>query len=154
MEDWELKDLILKRLSNLKDGSFCNEDSVSKSYGISTERALTLLEEIYSDSRCSKEQTVSLGKTYRKFTANEDTLLFIKDGGYTRQHKLLRSENWPKRNWKTVALIAYVSGLLSPLIVEYSIRKIWPEPTLIKKENLAKPDTNRTPNNDTLPQKP
>jgi len=128
MEDHELKDLILLRLYNLQENSFCNEESISSNLNISEERASKLLEEIFTDSRCSRNEEKSMGKTMRKYVSNKDTAIFLKRGGYTKEYKKLRHENWPKRNWPWVALIGFVSGILATIIVQWSIRKIWPEP--------------------------
>ena len=65
---------------------------------------------------------------------------------YKRLHNMKRSEMWrelPKRYWLVIALIAYVFGLLSPLIVEWSRRKIWPESTQTSKPLPTSTDTTK-----------
>ncbi len=61
---------------------------------------------------------------------------------YLRLREMKSRKTWrelPKKYWLAVALFAYVFGLLSPIIVEWSKRKIWPESNQPDKKVEASP---------------
>jgi len=61
------------------------------------------------------------------YWATWEGIYFAEDDGYKKFYANTRRENFPKRNWLLIAICAYVFGILSPLIVEYSKKRIWQE---------------------------
>lgn len=82
LQDHEIKDKILEDLAkNTDTKKFRSPNLFADEISISVERSYSLFEQIRKDSRCSR------GYYSDQYYRNEDTIRFLKEGGYTKKYE-------------------------------------------------------------------
>ncbi len=136
MDRLQRLDIVLKILEDLK-GHLMREKYPTEDFFGELQSILKKLSkdgyiEILPDALGNKEPVYRIIYEGRVFNQLE---------GYEKKWKEVRRVSWPQRNWPIVALITFIIGLLSPIVVEYCKRKILPESNQSGKTTQGGTDT-------------
>lgn len=140
MEDYQVKDIILKYMMDNRDKMTLD---LSKELGLNHDQVYSCCSEMKERDHLIIQDIATRGASY-VYMINSHPIgrnFYVVNKGYTKEFKDQKWQNMPKKRWVLIAIIAYGFGIASPIIVQYSIKKIWPESSQSLKANQIKSDS-------------